>query len=123
MTVGKWHLRSEGYMTSECDYQEITHLKANRAIEHHDRLVFAKIDNDDNIIDYRTYFTNENVGTRWHELFGTPERAVRTLVEMRQHCDCNMCDCFGCPMYNDGDCLQGTGFEDTLLEWLRTEVD
>lgn len=37
-----WHLRSDGYMTSECSYQRITAMKGNRALDNGERLVFVK---------------------------------------------------------------------------------
>ena len=47
-------------------------------------------------------------GTRWHELFGTPERAARTLHEL-----CG--GCCGLPEQVRGD-------YDALLEWLRGDA-
>lgn len=49
-------------------------------------------------------------GTRWHELFGTPARAARTLAK---HCD--EYHCVVCTAYHHG-C--GEGDYDMLLEWL-----
>jgi len=53
-------------------------------------------------------------GTRWHELFGTPERAARIVVDM-----CDIADsCPGCPFYSitpDGVC----GDYYALLQWLE----
>lgn len=49
----------------------------------------------------------ESYGTRYHELFGTPERAARTLHEL-----CG--GCCGLPERIRGD-------YDALLEWLRGE--
>ena len=37
-----WHLRSDGYMTSECIYQRIEAMKGNRALDNGERLVFVK---------------------------------------------------------------------------------
>lgn len=54
--MSKWYLRSNGYMISKCDYQEIAHMKADRAIENGDRLVFIKKDADGNEIDSRVYW-------------------------------------------------------------------
>lgn len=56
--------------------------------------------------------------SRWHELFGTPERAARTL------CDVVSCveaanDCDACEF--SGLCVR-TGDYDALLEWLRGEA-
>lgn len=55
--------------------------------------------------------------TRWHELFGTPERAARTLYLSTFECRCcvirDECgyDLDKCVMYD----------RDVLLEWLREE--
>jgi len=73
MISGKWHLRSEGYMKPGCDYQEIAHMKANRAIEHGDLLVFTKKDGDGNVLDERVYLSPRHGGTQWRKLSGTPE--------------------------------------------------
>ena len=63
-------------------------------------------------------------GTRWHELFGTPERAARTLFEIK----CGEKSCKGCPiaepcaecdvMLDDGEALRAA-----LLEWLRGDTE
>lgn len=58
--TGKWYLRSDGYMTSKCDYQEIEHMKADRAIEHGENLVFVKKGNDGEELGNRVY-----LDTRW----------------------------------------------------------
>ena len=53
--------------------------------------------------------------SRWHELFGTPERAARTLVDNCE--DHHFCE--GCPADGKGhDCTY-----DALLEWLRGRGD
>ena len=51
-------------------------------------------------------------GSPWHELFGTPERAARTLAD-----NCPGGSCGGCPGIKAETC--GLGDYDTLLEWLR----
>lgn len=57
--------------------------------------------------------------TRWYELFGTPERTTRTLLDV---CDnCGQDDCSGCQVYevtHGGD----LGY-DALLEWLRGDAE
>ena len=120
MTNGKWYLRSEGYMKPDCDYQEIMHLKSNRAIEHGDRLVFAKKDGDGNVLDERVYLRPRHVGTQWEKLFGTPERAARTLVERLDVGVIEWCnnECDNCPYeFDPYGCEQVL----TLLEWLESE--
>lgn len=66
----------------------------------------------------------ESYGSRWHELFGTPERAARTLgvyfIE-----ECSGVKCVDCPFYSEGDyldCLIARRNDDTLLEWLRGDA-
>ena len=57
--------------------------------------------------------------SRWHELFGTPERAARTLLDA---CDnCGQDDCSGCQVY---ELTSGGDLDyDTLLEWLRGDAE
>lgn len=65
--------------------------------------------------------------TRWHKLFGTPERAARTLI------DCNAFkQCVDCPVCHDehgktceipGDCAFVMRDYHKLLEWLRGESE
>lgn len=52
--------------------------------------------------------------TNWERLFGTPERAARTLVNL--NCDGSGCD--GCSL-GDIECNYGY---DALLEWLRGDA-
>lgn len=61
-------------------------------------------------------------GTRWHDLFGTPERAARTLADLQTcslgfdlECDeCAVCSLCQSDARND---------RDALLGWLRGEND
>lgn len=67
----------------------------------------------------------ESYGTRWHELFGTPERAARTLAT----------NCYGatseaCETCVFGECdgkLRNSGayptVYDALLEWLEGDAE
>lgn len=118
MTSGKWHLRSEGYMKPGCDYQEIAHMKANRAIEHGARLVFTKKDGDGNVLDERVYLRPRHGGTQWKKLFGTPERAARVVVALN---NCRVTDCADC--WARGACRYFGHGDDykNLLEWLESE--
>ena len=62
-------------------------------------------------------------GTRWHELFGTPERAARTswYMLMCKHVSCGECPILdGCDIATDIDCDDG---EAALLEWLRGDAE
>ena len=61
--------------------------------------------------------TRANENTRWHELFGTPERAARTLVD--RHLACNAYGCSCCPLER---CCPENGNHDVLLEWLRGDA-
>lgn len=56
--------------------------------------------------------------SRWHELFGTPERAARSIANVCQYHGCFDCS-YGC--LADGT-VCGCGDYDTLLEWLRGEA-
>lgn len=57
--------------------------------------------------------------SRWHQLFGTPERAARTLLESTSECRCcvirDACgyDLDKCVMYD----------YDMLFEWLRGDAE
>lgn len=56
----------------------------------------------------------DNRTTNYEKLFGTPERAARTLEEIE--CDNDICDF--CPLFEACDnCL-----DVPLLEWLESEV-
>ena len=71
----------------------------------------------DSVAEAFKWLNQETVGsyTRWHELFGTPERAARTLAGIT--CDDGGCD--GCTLY-DANCSYD---ENALLEWLRGESE
>ena len=61
--------------------------------------------------------------TRWAELFGTPERAARTLVKMELD-DINWHqllsgDCDGCPLVKSHDRFEDCEPKASLLEWLE----
>lgn len=61
----------------------------------------------------------ESCGSRWRELFGTPERAAHTSWYMIwcKYLDCDECPISdGCDIATDIDCDNG---EIALLEWLR----
>jgi hypothetical protein len=58
--------------------------------------------------------TDADAESRWHELFGTPERAARTLAN-----NCHRDGCIACPAL-DADC--NVGDYDKLLEWLRGDA-
>lgn len=52
--------------------------------------------------------------TNWEKLFGTPERAARTLER-----NCDEFNCFACPALKVN-CYGGN--YDALLRWLESEV-
>ena len=69
------------------------------------------------------WLNQETVGnhTRWHELFGTPERAARTLARFSPLA-CSYCALHStCGDDQDKDCLLCD--YDALLEWLKQEVN
>lgn len=63
-----------------------------------------------------------NNGTRWHELFGTPERAAKTVSAMCSH---GIWSCDGCPLFDEGveHCESELGDTPSLLEWLRGDAE
>lgn len=57
--------------------------------------------------------------SRWHQLFGTPERAARTLAKACGECS-EAYPCRECPLYP----IVGSNvYEPEILEWLRGESD
>ena len=57
-------------------------------------------------------------GTRWHELFGTPERAARTLARACNECDENL-PCSECPL---SPIVGSNVYEPEILDWLRGDA-
>lgn len=55
-------------------------------------------------------------GSRWYELFGTPERAAKTLIAFCDECDPLNNNCNDCRF---GKFIGFEIFEKDLLEWLR----
>jgi len=72
----------------------------------------------DSVTEAFKWLNQETVGnyTRWHELFGTPERAAMTAYEISEICSNDCKGCSDCPI--ESFCST----EDTLLEWLESEV-
>ena len=56
--------------------------------------------------------------SRWAELFGTPERAARTICQQLKHF--NICICDGCPVKPPN--KECDSEYDALLEWLRGDA-
>lgn len=67
------------------------------------------------------WLNQETVGnyTRWHELFGTPERAARTMAG--KCCDCLECVIVDACEYGEGEGCPLNNY-DALLEWLRGDA-
>ena len=65
--------------------------------------------------------TGADADSRWHELFGTPERAARTLADL-QTCSLGFdFECDECAVYSL--CQSGARNDrDALLEWLRGDA-
>jgi hypothetical protein len=57
--------------------------------------------------------------SRWHELFGTPERAARTLAGICESCKCGDCATCGVPEWSD----YSHDDYDALLGWLRGDAE
>ena len=59
--------------------------------------------------------------SRWHELFGSPERAARTLARM---CAIGDGSCAGCSMYeaNLEHCKSDYTHLKSIVEWLRGDA-
>ena len=67
------------------------------------------------------------VGTRWSELFGTPERAARTLTHVCQFTHggelCDRCQCYLFDKCNrELRLMSERPIYDALLEWLRGDA-
>ena len=64
---------------------------------------------------------SQGAKSRWHDLFGTPERAARTLVRFSPLA-CSYCALYStCGDDQDKDCLLCD--YDALLEWLKGETE
>lgn len=66
-----------------------------------------------------------NNGSRWHDLFGTPERAARTLMAVHDVCESGGPCSTNCPFGDAPACP--SNFEprdyDALLEWVRGDAE
>ena len=74
----------------------------------------------------KTCAVYEGGETRWERLFGTPERAARTL-----ECSCHLLyglkvdgftSCVGCPVYDEDADVDDCCYNE-LLKWLRGDSD
>ena len=63
---------------------------------------------------------SQGAKSRWHELFGTPERAARTLARMCQGID----TCGTCPLFGTGlnHCKNDYTDFASIAEWLRGDA-
>lgn len=62
--------------------------------------------------------------SRWHELFGTPEKTAQTLITVRKECE-DIGTCYpNCPFRDAPACPSGVESRDydALLEWLRSDA-
>lgn len=59
--------------------------------------------------------------SKYAELFGTPERAAKTVSAMCSH---GIWSCEGCPLFDEGveHCESELGDTPSLLEWLRGDA-
>lgn len=89
----------------EAAYMDANHEQGMRLIEQDKRIRELGIDNG--------VGRSNNGVTRWAQLFGTPERAARTLADGCD--DYNLCD--GC----SADCESHDCY-DALLEWLKGDA-
>ena len=78
-------------------------------------VVVKDTDGNEHEVEHLVYRLERNGKSRWAELFGTPERAARTMGE---YCY-NMVSCAEC-----GIRCEGKRFEDgdALLEWLNGDA-
>jgi hypothetical protein len=62
--------------------------------------------------------------TRWHELFGTPERAAETMFTLMLNCARGDGPCERCPAYPRCNWASDDGEENEsmMLEWLRGDA-
>jgi hypothetical protein len=65
-----------------------------------------------------------NNGSQWFELFGTPEKAARTLIAVRGECESSGSCYPNCPFGDAPTCPSNCESRDydALLEWLRGDA-
>ena len=69
-------------------------------------------------IDWVDFIRKPDDKSRYSELFGTPERAARTICRQLKHF--NICICDGCPVKPPN--KECDSEYDALLEWLRGDA-
>ena len=88
-------------------------------------VVVKDTDGNKHEVERLVYRLERNGKSRWHELFGTPERAARTIANHFNHED--WADCDYCPLQSKrcyepiDECAMDE--EGKLLEWLKGEND
>jgi len=64
-----------------------------------------------------------NNGSRWFELFGSPERTAQTLMEVFAMCNKPTIYCAKCPLSKAPACYgNDDGDYDAFLEWMRGDA-
>lgn len=81
-------------------------------------VVVKDTDGNEHEVERFVYRLERNGKSRWHELFGTPERAAQTFEDFCDKCDKGECN--DCPLDRLTNFCIGY---DALLEWLRGESD
>ena len=80
-------------------------------------VVVKDADGNEHEVERLVYRLERNGKSRWAELFGTPERAARTLSRFCTDCFCGDCATCGVPEW--------AGYRhdyDALLEWLSGDA-
>ncbi len=70
----------------------------------------------DSVTEAVRWLIRERDKSRWAELFGTPERAARTIAMMTDKCSDRVHGCDGCMLFDVCD------DEANILEWLRGDA-
>ena len=76
-------------------------------------VVVKDTDGNEHEVERLVYRLDRDDKSRYHELFGTPERAARTLAGISYDGDCYSCSLPGAHCYCSGT---------ALLEWLRNDA-
>lgn len=84
-------------------------------------LVVKDTDGNEHEVERLVYRLERNGKSRWHELFGTPERAALTLAVGDRHADCGECVICEACYSSDMGCLVEE--PEVLLEWLRGDEE
>ena len=106
---------SEYRIHQDINLSEIADEYAKRLQEHVDELALDRA--AETLAKYG--YVKEDKQSRWFELFGTPERAARTLIAVRGECESGPCSS-NCPFGDAPTCPSNCepSDYDALLEWL-----